>query len=259
MKIASWNVNSLKVRLPHLEEWVAQARPDVLGLQEIKLEDHAFPHAPIEALGFAARAVAGQKTYNGVALLAREAIADVMTAIPGFEDPQRRVIAGTIAGIRIVDLYVVNGEAVGSAKYDYKLAWLAAVRDWLAEEIKRHPRLVVMGDFNIAPDDRDIHDPVAWREQVLCSTPEREALGAITALGLHDAFRLVEPGGGHFSWWDYRQAAFRRNLGLRIDLVLVSDALRAQVRGAGIDRTPRAWDRPSDHAPVWVELDHTIS
>lgn len=259
MKIASWNVNSLKVRLPHLEEWVAQARPDVLGLQEIKLEDHAFPHAPIEALGFAARAVAGQKTYNGVALLAREAIADVVTAIPGFEDPQRRVIAGTIAGIRIVDLYVVNGEAVGSAKYDYKLAWLAAVRDWLAEEIRRHPRLVVMGDFNIAPEDRDIHDPVAWREQVLCSTPEREALGAITALGLHDAFRLVESGSGHFSWWDYRQAAFRRNLGLRIDLVLVSDALKAGVRGAGIDRTPRAWDRPSDHAPVWVEIDPTSS
>jgi exodeoxyribonuclease-3 len=257
MKIASWNVNSLKVRLPHLEEWAAQARPDVLGLQEIKLEDHVFPHEPIAALGFAARAVAGQKTYNGVALLAREPIADVVTAIPGFEDPQRRVVAGTVAGIRIVDLYVVNGEAIGSAKYDYKLAWLAAVRDWLADEITRHPRLVVMGDFNIAPDDRDIHDPVAWREQVLCSTPERDALAAITDLGLHDAFRLVESGGGHFSWWDYRQAAFRRNLGLRIDLVLVSDALKAQVRGAGIDRTPRAWDRPSDHAPVWVELDPT--
>lgn len=257
MKIASWNVNSLKVRLPHLEEWVALARPDVLGLQETKLEDHAFPHAPIEALGYSARAIAGQKTYNGVALLAREAIADVVTAIPGFEDPQRRVVAGTVDGIRIVDLYVVNGEAVGSAKYDYKLAWLAAVRDWLADEITRHPRLVVMGDFNIAPDDRDIHDPVAWREQVLCSTPEREALGAITALGLHDAFRLVEPGGGHYSWWDYRQAAFRRNLGLRIDLVLVSDALKAGVRGAGIDRTPRAWDRPSDHAPVWVDLDRS--
>jgi exodeoxyribonuclease-3 len=255
MKIASWNVNSLKVRLPHLEEWVTQARPDVLGLQEIKLEDHAFPHAPIEALGFAARAVAGQKTYNGVALLAREPIADVVTAIPGFEDPQRRVVAGTVAGIRIVDLYVVNGEAIGSAKYDYKLAWLAAVRDWLADEITRHPRLVVMGDFNIAPDDRDIHDPVAWREQVLCSTPERDALTAITSFGLHDAFRLVESAGGHFSWWDYRQAAFRRNLGLRIDLVLVSDALKTRVRGAGIDRTPRAWDRPSDHAPVWVELD----
>lgn len=257
MKIASWNVNSLKVRLPHLEEWVAQARPDVLGLQETKLEDHAFPHAPIEALGYAARAIAGQKTYNGVALLAREPILDIVSAIPGFDDPQRRVIAGTVAGIRIVDLYVVNGEAVGSAKYDYKLAWLAAVRRWLADEIARHPRLVVMGDFNIAPDDRDIHDPVAWREQVLCSTPEREALAAITALGLHDAFRLVESAGGHYSWWDYRQAAYRRNLGLRIDLVLVSDALKTRVRGAGIDRTPRAWDRPSDHAPVWVELDGT--
>lgn len=255
MKIASWNVNSLKVRLPHLEEWVAQASPDVLGLQETKLEDHAFPHAPIEALGYAARAIAGQKTYNGVALLARAAIDDVVTAIPGFDDAQRRVVAGTIEGIRVVDLYVVNGESVGSEKFDYKLRWLAAARRWLADELARHPRLVVMGDFNIAPDDRDVHDPIAWREQVLCSTPEREALRAILDLGLHDAFRLVEPGAGHYSWWDYRQAAFRRNLGLRIDLVLVSDALKDRVRGAGIDRTPRTWDRPSDHAPVWVELD----
>jgi exodeoxyribonuclease-3 len=255
MKLASWNVNSLKVRLPHLGEWVAKARPDVLGLQETKLEDDAFPHASIEALGYVGRAISGQKTYNGVALLAREPISDIVIAIPGFEDPQRRVVAGTVAGIRVIDLYVVNGESVGSAKYDYKLAWLAAVRRWLADELRRYPRLVVMGDFNIAPDDRDVHDPVAWREQVLCSTPEREALRAITDLGLHDAFRLVEPGAGHYSWWDYRQGAFRRNHGLRIDLVLVSDALKSQVRAAGIDRTPRTWERPSDHAPTWVELD----
>jgi exodeoxyribonuclease-3 len=255
MKIASWNVNSLKVRLPHLEEWVRAARPDVLGLQETKLEDDAFPHASIEALGYVGRAVAGQKTYNGVALLARSPITDVVTAIPGFDDPQRRVVAGTVDGIRIVDLYVVNGESVGSAKFDYKLAWLAAARRWLADELALHPRLVVMGDFNIAPEDRDVHDPVAWREQVLCSTPEREALAAITGLGLHDAFRLVEDGAGHYSWWDYRQGAFRRNHGLRIDLVLVSEALRPRVRAAGIDRAPRTWDRPSDHAPVWVDLD----
>jgi exodeoxyribonuclease-3 len=254
MKIASWNVNSLKVRLPHLEEWVKLAQPDVLALQEIKLEDSAFPHAAIEALGYTQRAVSGQKTYNGVALLARAPIADVVAAVPGFDDPQRRVIAGTIDGVRVIDLYVVNGQEVGSDKYAYKLHWLEHVTRWIADELKRHPKLVVLGDFNLAADDRDVHDPTAWHGQVLCSTAEREALARLFALGLRDSFRAFEPGAGHFTWWDYRQGAFRRNNGLRIDLVLVSDALRGALKSAGIDRVPRTWDRPSDHAPVWVEL-----
>lgn len=254
MKIASWNVNSLKVRLPHLEEWVKLAQPDVLALQETKLEDPAFPHAAIEALGYAHRAVSGQKTYNGVALLSRAPIADVQVGIPGHEDPQRRVIAGTIDGIRVVDLYVVNGQEVGSDKFAYKLDWLARVRDWLAGEIARHPDLVVLGDFNIAPADIDVHYPVAWHESVLCSTPERAALHAIEALGLVDSFRVLHPREAVFSWWDYRQGAFRRNDGLRIDLLLVSASLRPRLAAAGIDRGPRAWDRPSDHAPAWIDL-----
>jgi exodeoxyribonuclease-3 len=253
MKLASWNVNSLKVRMPHLVDWLAAAAPDVLVLQETKLTDDKFPHAELQALGYASVA-SGQPTYNGVALLSRQPAADVLRDIPDFEDPQRRVIAGTVGDVRVVGLYVVNGQAVDSDKYRYKLDWLAAVRRWLADEIARHPRLVVMGDFNIAPDDRDVHDPAAWHEQILCSTPEREALRALLALGLHDSFRLREAAGGLYSWWDYRQAAFRRNLGLRIDLVLVSDALREQVSAAGIDTAPRKLERPSDHAPVWVEL-----
>ncbi len=254
MRIASWNVNSLRVRLPHLEEWVKLAKPDVLALQETKLEDPAFPHAEIAALGYAHRAVSGQKTYNGVALLSRAPITDVQVGIPGFDDPQRRVIAGTIDDVRVVDLYVVNGQAVGSERFAYKLDWLARLRDWLAQEIARHPRLVVLGDFNIAPADIDVHDPAAWHEAVLCSTPERDALRAIQALGLVDSFRELHPQAGEFSWWDYRQGAFRRNIGLRIDLVLVSDALRPRLAAAGIDRVPRTWERPSDHAPAWIDL-----
>jgi exodeoxyribonuclease-3 len=254
MKIASWNVNSLKVRLPHLEEWLKTASPDVLALQETKLEDGAFPHAAIEAMGYAHRAVAGQKTYNGVALLARQPIDEPWRDVPGYDDPQRRVIAGTVGGIRVIDLYAVNGQAVGSDKYAYKLAWFGHVTRWIAEELRRHPKLVVLGDFNIAPEDRDVHDPEAWHEQVLCSTPEREALARLLALGFSDSFRLFESGAGHHSWWDYRQGAFRRNAGLRIDLVLVSEALKPALRAAGIDRAPRTWERPSDHAPVWAEF-----
>ena len=254
MKIASWNVNSLNVRLPHLTQWLGAFAPDIVGLQETKLEDHRFPDTALAELGY--RSVfAGQKTYNGVALLAREAIGDVQVGIPGFEDEQKRVIAATVGEVRIVNLYVVNGQDVGTDKYELKLAWLAAVRDWLQEEASRYPRLVVLGDFNIAPDDRDVHDPALWNDgHILTSTPERAALQALLATGLHDAYRLLHQEGEVFSWWDYRQAAFRRNLGLRIDLTLVSDALRAQVAAAGIDRTPRTWERPSDHAPAWIEL-----
>ena len=256
MKIASWNVNSLNVRLPHLETWLRASLPDVVGVQETKLEDERFPDTVLAALGY--RSVfAGQKTYNGVALLARgHAIEDVQAGIPGFDDVQRRAIAATVNGVRIVNLYVVNGQSVGSDKYAYKLRWLDAVHDWLEQELRAHPRLVVLGDFNIAPDDRDVHDPLLWNDgHILTSAAERAALQRLQSLGLHDAYRLHQHEGGVFSWWDYRQAAFRRNLGLRIDLTLVSDALRERTLAAGIDREPRTWERPSDHAPVWVQLD----
>jgi exodeoxyribonuclease-3 len=253
MKIASWNVNSLNVRMPHLGTWLANAAPDIVALQETKLEDTKFPDSELAGLGYLS-VFSGQKTYNGVALLSREPARDVVTDIPGLADPQRRILVATVGGIRVVNLYVVNGQSVGSEKYAYKLDWLAKVHDYLAMEMQRFPQMVVLGDFNIAPDDRDVHDPALWHEQVLCSTPERAALARLTALGLHDSFRLFEQTGGHYSWWDYRQGAFRRNLGLRIDLILISDALRANCRGASIDRVPRTWERASDHTPVVVEL-----
>ena len=254
MKIGSWNVNSLNVRLPHLTTWLAEAQPDIVALQETKMEDSKFPREAIEAAGYRV-AFSGQKTYNGVAILAREEPRDIITDIPGLDDPQRRILIATVGDLRIADLYVVNGQDVGTEKYAYKLDWLAKVRAFLAEEIKRHPNLVVLGDFNITPDDRDIYDPVAWKEQILCSTPERDALKAIVDLGLHDTFRLFNDEAGHYSWWDYRQAGFRRNLGMRIDLVLASEALRGRCRAASIDRVPRTWERPSDHTPVLLELD----
>ncbi len=254
MKIASWNVNSLNVRLPHLLQWMASAQPDVVALQETKLEDARFPDTALAEAGY--RSVfSGQKTYNGVAILSRgHAIENMQAGIPGFDDEHKRVLAATIDGVRIVNLYVVNGKAVGDVKYAHKLRWLAAVHDWLAEEIVRHPELVVLGDFNIAPDDRDVHDPKRWHEKILCSTLEREALARLCALGLHDSFRIFQQDGGHYSWWDYRTFAFDRGLGLRIDLALVSDALRARCTAAWIDLEPRGWERASDHTPVLVEL-----
>jgi exodeoxyribonuclease-3 len=261
MKIASWNVNSLNVRLPHVERWCAETQPDVLALQETKLEDAKFPVAALEAAGYRA-AFSGQKTYNGVAILAKAPLRDVVHGIDGYDDPQKRIISATAddpgsspgQAVRIVNLYVVNGQAIGTEKYAYKLDWLAKVAGFLAEEIRRHPRLVVLGDFNIAPDDRDVHDPVAWHEQVLCSTPEREALKRVLDAGLVDSFRLFNDDGGHYSWWDYRQGAYRRNLGLRIDLILASEALREHCRAAAIDRGPRKWERASDHTPVLLEI-----
>lgn len=253
MKIASWNVNSLNVRLPHLQDWLRSAQPDIVGLQETKLEDARFPDGELAALGY--RSVfAGQKTYNGVALLSKTPASDVQIGIPGFEDEQKRVIAASFGELRVIDLYVVNGKEVGDEKYEYKLRWLDAVHAWVEQELKRHPRLVVLGDFNIAPDDRDVHDPAAWHEKILCSTPERDALKRLCALGLYDSFRLHNDEAGQFSWWDYRAAGFRRNLGLRIDLVLISDALKDQCGAAAIDREPRTWERPSDHTPVLAEL-----
>jgi len=253
MKLATWNVNSLKVRLPQLVDWVGAAQPDVVCLQETKLEDGKFPQAEIEAAGFRA-AFAGQKTYNGVALLARGAPQDVCTSMPGFADEQKRVVAATLGDTRVVCLYAPNGQAVGSDKYAYKLRWYEALRAWLAQELARHPRLAVLGDLNIAPEDRDVHDPKAWEGQVHCSAPERAAFHALLALGLKDAFRLFEQPEKSFSWWDYRMMAFRRNAGLRIDHILLSDALAAQCRACSIDKTPRKLERPSDHTPVVAEL-----
>jgi len=253
MKIASWNVNSLKVRLPQVLDWMEHQRPDALGLQETKLTDEKFPIEAIRQAGYHV-AYAGQPTYNGVALIAREEPLDVVTEIPGFPDEQKRVIAGTVGGVRVMNLYVVNGKEVGSDKFDYKLRWLEAVHDWIADELTRHDRLVVMGDFNIAPDDRDVHDPEAWREKILCSTAERAALKKMLDLGLHDSFRLFEQPESTFSWWDYRAAAFRRGLGLRIDLVLCSEALREACSTSYVDAEPRRNERPSDHAPVVAEF-----
>ena len=253
MKIATWNVNSLRVRLPHVLGWLAQEQPDVLALQETKTEDAKFPAAEIEAAGY--RAVfSGQKTYNGVAILSRTATEDPVTDLAGLEDPQRRILAATVEGVRVVDLYVPNGAEVGSDKYQYKLDWLAKVREWLSEELARHPRLAVLGDFNIAPEDRDVHDPVAWHEKILCSTPERDAFRGLLGLGLSDAFRRFEQPERSFTWWDYRMNGFRRNLGLRIDHILVSAPLGHACMGCRVDLEPRRLERPSDHAPVVAEF-----
>jgi len=253
VKIASWNVNSLKVRLPHVLAWTESSGTDILALQETKLTDENFPRAAIHDAGYEV-VFSGQKTYNGVAILSRTPATDVVTDPPGLEDAQRRILAATYGDLRVINLYVVNGENVGTEKYAYKLDWLARVHDWVADELQRHPNLVVLGDFNIAPDDRDVHDPEAWHERILCSTPEREVLQGLTGLGLADTFRAFEQPEDEFSWFDYRAASFRRNRGLRIDLVLASEPLQARLHAAGIDREPRGWERPSDHAPVWAEF-----
>jgi exodeoxyribonuclease III len=254
LKIASWNVNSLKVRLPHVLQWLEHAKPDVLALQEIKQVNEDFPLAEIQAAGYSA-VCSGQKTYNGVAILSRAPLDDTATDIDGLDDPQRRILAATVGKLRILNLYVVNGQEVDSEKYHYKLEWLRHVSAYIKAELQRHPQMVILGDFNITPEDRDVHDPEAWREKILCSTRERSALQSILALGFSDTFRRFEQAAGSFSWWDYRAAAFRRNLGLRIDLILASHALAERCRAAGIDKEPRKWERPSDHVPVWAEFD----
>jgi exodeoxyribonuclease-3 len=254
MLVAAWNVNSLRVRLPQLATWVGSSPVDVLALQEIKLQDEEFPRTEVEALGFKA-VWSGQKTYNGVAILAREEIGEVVRGIPGFEDPQRRVLAATIGGIRVIDVYVPNGQAVGSEKFAYKLQWFAALTAYVAAEFARHERLVVLGDYNVAPEDRDVDDPLAWQGHVHVSPPEREALGRLVSLGLSDTFRLFDQPPKSYSWWDYRAGAFRRNNGLRIDLILASEALARACSACHIEREPRTWERPSDHAPVVARFD----
>jgi exodeoxyribonuclease-3 len=251
MKLATWNVNSLKVRLPHLLEWLEANPVDVVCLQETKTEDKNFPQAELEAAGYHS-VFSGQKTYNGVAILSREAAGNVQCGIPGFEDEQKRVLAATINGVRIVCVYIPNGQEVGSDKYEYKLKWLAALRTWLKDELQKHPRLALLGDYNIAPEDRDVYDPVAWKDRVLCSEPERGAFKGLLALGLRDAFRQHEQGEKFYSWWDYRMMAFRRNMGLRIDHILVSEAL--QCSSCIIDKAPRKLERPSDHTIVVAEV-----
>lgn len=253
MKIATWNVNSLRVRLPQLLDWLAVNPVDAIGLQETKLTDEQFPYAELAAAGYHA-VHNGQKTYNGVAILSRHAPESVACDMPGFADEQKRVIAATIGDIRLVNVYVVNGQAVGSEKYAYKLRWLAALRDYVAAELQQHPRLVVTGDFNIAPAAEDTHDPLAWEGQILCSEAERDGLRRLLDLGLQDSFRLFEQPANSFTWWDYRQAAFRRNMGLRIDHVLLSAPMAARCRACRVDVAPRKQERPSDHAPVVAEL-----
>ncbi len=257
MKIATWNVNSLNVRLPQVLDWL-QANPvDALGLQELKLTDDKFPQQALAEVGYQA-VWAGQKTYNGVALLTRLPAEDVVRDIGNYVDPQRRLIAATLpspAGeVRVINVYCPNGQSVGSEKYTYKLAWYAALREWLAAEIARHPRLLIMGDYNIAPADEDVHDPAKWEGQVLVSEPERQALRDLCALGLSDAFRLFEQPPKSFSWWDYRMMGFRRNAGLRIDHILLSEPLRQACVACTIDKGPRGNEQPSDHAPVIATL-----
>ena len=254
MKIATWNVNSLNVRLPHVLEWLSANAPDVLVLQEIKQVTDVFPVEELSNAGY--RSIAsGQKTYNGVAVISREQPGDPVTDFPGFEDPQRRILAVTVDDVRIVNLYVPNGQAVGSEKYAYKLGWLDALRKFIEGEIERHDKLVILGDFNIAPADEDVYDPEKWGDAILCSPAERAALQALLSLGLTDVFRQFEQPEKSFSWWDYRAAGFRRNAGLRIDLILSSDSITRVCKASYVDKEPRRWERPSDHAPVVAEFD----
>jgi len=251
MKLATWNVNSLGVRLPQVLDWLGTHAVDALVLQETKLTDDKFPRAAIEAAGYQV-AFFGQKTYNGVTLLSREVAQDVVRNIPGFADDMARVISGTVSGVRVIGAYFPNGQAPGSDKFAYKMRWLDALRDWVRAELAAYPRLVLMGDCNITFDDLDVWDPVGLAGTIHCTDEERAQLQGLIALGLHDAFRQFEQPAKSYSWWDYRDLGFRRNRGLRIDHILVSDALKPGLSACQIDRSPRKNERPSDHAPVWV-------
>lgn len=252
MKITTWNVNSLNVRLPHVLQYLRDEQPDVLALQETKTPDAGFPVAELEAAGYQV-SFAGQNTYNGVAILARAAIAQVVTDLPGLDDPQRRLLAATVDGMRIVNVYIPNGQEPGSDKYDYKMGWLKALCNFLQEEIRQHDRLVLLGDFNIAPADIDVHDPARWQGKILCTDPERAFFEKLLALGLRDSIRSLHPDAPMFSWWDYRMSAYRRRWGIRIDHLLVTPALLLSAAGVAVKY--RELDRPSDHAPVWIEFE----
>ena len=252
--LATWNVNSLRVRMPHLTQWLEANPLDAIVLQETKLPDADFPVADLLALGWQS-VFSGQRTYNGVAILSRQPAADVVAGIPGFEDEQKRVLAATLGGVRVIDVYVPNGQTVGSDKFAYKLRWFEALREYVAAELARHEHLVVLGDFNVAPEDRDVHDPKAWEGSVHVSPPERATLAALVGTGLVDCFRQFEQPEKSYSWWDYRMMAFRRNAGLRIDLILASTALARKCGACHIDKAPRRLERPSDHAPVVATFD----
>ncbi|SDW45650.1 exodeoxyribonuclease III [Nitrosomonas oligotropha] len=253
MKLATWNVNSLKVRLPQVIDWLQTNQPDMLCLQETKLSDENFPAAEIAAIGYESVFI-GQKTYNGVAILSKQKGSEIITAIPGFEDEQKRVVAATYGDVRVISVYVPNGDTVESEKYQYKLRWLPALTGWLRQELKNHQKLAILGDFNIAPEDRDVYDPQLWQGKVLCSQPERAAFGDLLQLGLTDSFRLFEQAEKSYTWWDYRMMAFRLNRGLRIDHILLSNALASVCTSCTVDKAIRKLERPSDHAPVVAEL-----
>lgn len=253
MKLATWNVNSLRVRLPQVIDWLRINQPDILCLQETKLSDEDFPKNEIAAIGYQSIFV-GQKTYNGVAILSKERCIDIVTAIPNFIDEQKRVVAATYGRLRVISIYVPNGETINSEKYVYKLKWLPALSKWLDQELRNYKKLVLLGDFNIAPEDRDVHDPEIWQGKVLCSQPERAAFNDLLSLGLIDSFRLFEQPEKSYTWWDYRAMAFRFNRGLRIDHILLSRELARSCIACRIDRITRKLKRPSDHAPIWAEL-----
>ncbi|MDR3476959.1 MAG: exodeoxyribonuclease III [Gammaproteobacteria bacterium] len=252
-KIATWNVNSLRVRLPQVLDWLASVQPDVLALQETKLTDPDFPAAEIQAAGYQV-IFSGQKTYNGMAILSRVPASDVVMALPDLDDPQKRVLAATFGDIRVLNLYIPNGESVGSDKYQYKLGWLEKLDAFVQAELKMHTKVIILGDFNIAPEERDVHDPAEWEGKVLFSEPERAAFQSLIALGFQDCFRLQDQPEKSYSWWDYRMNAFKRNRGLRIDHILISSALVSSAVRCHIDKVPRGWERPSDHTPVVAEF-----
>ncbi|MDQ6995399.1 MAG: exodeoxyribonuclease III [Mariprofundaceae bacterium] len=251
MKITTWNVNSLKVRLPHVLEYLAQEKPDVLALQETKQQDKDFPQSSFEDAGYHVQ-FSGQKTYNGVAMISKHPMQDVVMNLPNLDDPQRRLLAATIDGVRVVDVYIPNGQEVGCDKYDYKFRWLNALREFLKIELEHHQKLVLLGDYNIAPADLDIHDASRWLEKIMCSTPEREWFDSLMDLGLYDTLRQRHPNKAMYSWWDYRMNAYRRGWGIRIDHILATQAL--QIQEGGVHTAYRAKERPSDHAPVWACL-----
>jgi len=253
MKIASWNVNSLRVRLPHVLDWLKEHQPDLLALQETKMTDDQFPADALREAGYEI-SYAGQKTYNGVAIISKGQQQNVVTDVPDLDDPQRRILAATIGDVRLLNLYVVNGQEVGSEKYEWKLHWLEKVSDYIETQLAGYEKFVVVGDFNIAPADEDTWDPAEWKDRILCSVPERKALQRLLDMGLTDTFRLFDHETDTFSWWNYRAAGFRRNRGLRIDLLLSSSAMTQSCTASYVDKEPRRLERPSDHAPVVAEF-----
>ena len=255
MKVASWNVNSLKVRLEQVLKWAKNNKPDVLAIQETKLTDDNFPVQAIENAGYYV-VYSGQPTYNGVAIISSSPAIDVITDIEGLDDPQRRILTATIDDVRIINLYVVNGSEPNSEKYAYKMHWLEQVTNFISTQLEEYENVVVLGDFNIAPDDRDVYDPLYWKEKILCTDKERAKLESILDLGFDDSFRLLHDGIGYYSWWDYRMGGFPRNLGLRIDLILTNESMSEMLTSAYIDKEPRSWERPSDHTPVVSEFDY---